>query len=43
MSYICTEIAYRQGGYETTYVSRVAPTVENVLMGTMRRLLEATK
>ncbi len=43
MGYICTEIAYGQGGYETTYVSRVAPEVEQVLMGTMGRLLEATR
>ncbi len=43
MGYICTEIAYSQGGYETSFVSRVAPNVEGVLMGSMRRLLEATK
>ena len=41
--YICTEIAYSQGGYETTFVSRVAPEVEHVLVGAMRQLVEATK
>jgi hypothetical protein len=40
MGYICTEIAYSQGGYETSFVSRVAPEVEDVLVGTMRTLLE---
>ena len=43
MGYICTEIAYSQGGYETTYVSRVAPQVERVLTHSMRHLIEATK
>ena len=39
--YIGTEIAYGQGGYETSNrASRVAPTVESVLMNGMRRLLE---
>jgi hypothetical protein len=38
--YICLEIAYRQGGYETSFVSRVAPTVENTLMQAMQDLLE---
>ncbi len=37
--YIPMKIAYSQGGYETTRVSRVAPEVEDVLMGGMRRLL----
>lgn len=37
--YIGTEIAYGQGGYETGVVSRVAPQVEGVLTGAMRRLL----
>ncbi|MBM3861200.1 MAG: hypothetical protein FJ395_16350 [Verrucomicrobia bacterium] len=37
--YIGTEIAYSQGGYETTRVSRVAPQVEQVLMGAMKELL----
>lgn len=43
MGYICTEIAYGQGGYETSFVSRVAPQVEHVLLGAMRRLFEATQ
>ncbi|MCX7826805.1 MAG: hypothetical protein N2689_14790 [Verrucomicrobiae bacterium] len=38
--YIGTEIAYSQGGYETTQVSQVAPRVEQVLMEGMRALLE---
>lgn len=38
--YIGTEIAYSQGGYETTKVSQVAPQVEKVLMDGMRALLE---
>ncbi len=38
--YIGTEIAYKQGGYETGYVSRVAPEVEDVLMSAMRQLLD---
>ena len=37
--YIGTAIAYTQGGYEVGPVSRVAPEVENVLMGAMRELL----
>lgn len=38
--YIGTEIAYSQGGYETgPRASRVAPQVEQVLMGVMSRLL----
>ncbi|HEX4132529.1 MAG TPA: prenyltransferase/squalene oxidase repeat-containing protein [Pirellulales bacterium] len=37
--YIGTAIAYTQGGYETSYVSRVAPGVEDVLMAGLRRLL----
>jgi hypothetical protein len=37
--YIGTEIAYTQGGYETGIVSRVAPQVEQVLTGAMRKLL----
>ncbi len=40
MCYICTEIAYSQGGYETGRASRVAPEVEGVLMGAMREMLE---
>jgi hypothetical protein len=40
--YIGTEIAYSQGGYETEpRSSNVAPEVEGVLMGGMRKLLEA--
>ena len=40
--YIGTEIAYSQGGYETSArASRVAPEVESVLMGAMRKLLDA--
>lgn len=39
--YIGTEIAYSQGGYEVEHrVSRVAPSVESVLTGAMRELLE---
>ena len=40
MGYICTEIAYSQGGYEASErASRVAPEVEGVLMEAMRKLL----
>ena len=39
--YIGTEVAYTQGGYETGIVSRVAPTVEKVLMEAIRELLAA--
>jgi hypothetical protein len=39
--YIGTEIAYGQGGYETSQrASQVAPDVESVLMNVLRRLLE---
>ena len=39
--YIGTEIAYSQGGYETSErASRVAPGVETVLLEAMRRLLQ---
>ncbi|MBX7212342.1 MAG: hypothetical protein K1X78_28810 [Verrucomicrobiaceae bacterium] len=39
-SYIGTEIAYTQGGYEVgDHVSRVSPAVEKVLMGAMKELL----
>lgn len=38
--YIGTEIAYSQGGYETSYVSRVAPQVEKVLTDAMAELLK---
>jgi len=38
--YICTDIAYSQGGYESSdRASRVGPGVEQVLMDAMRRLL----
>jgi len=36
---IYMKIAYRQGGYETGRVSRVAPEVEDVLMPAIRELL----
>jgi hypothetical protein len=38
--YIGTQIAYSQGGYETSYVSRVAPNVERVLTDGMRELMK---
>jgi hypothetical protein len=38
--YIGTEIAYSQGGYETSYVSRVAPQVEKVLTEAIGELLK---
>lgn len=38
--YIGTSVAYTQGGYETSRVSRVAPEVEAVLMGAMEELLK---
>jgi hypothetical protein len=38
--YIGTSIAYTQGGYETSRVSRVGPEVEGVLMGAMKELLK---
>lgn len=38
--YIGTSIAYLQGGYETTRVSRVAPEVEGVLMSALAELLK---
>ena len=37
--YICQKIAYSQGGYETTLVSRVAPDVEDTLNAAMRQML----
>ncbi len=36
--YIGTKIAYKQGGYETSRVSRTAPEVESVLMQTLQEL-----
>ncbi len=38
--YIGTSIAYSQGGYETGIVSRVAPSVEQVLTDAMKTLLQ---
>ncbi len=39
--YIGTAVAYDEGGYETgLYVSRTAPAVEEVLMGSLRKLLQ---
>ena len=37
--YIGTAIAYKQGGYETSRVSEVAPEVEGVLMSAIKKLL----
>jgi len=39
MGYISTAIQYTQGGYEAGPASAVAPEVENVLMGAVRKLL----
>jgi hypothetical protein len=40
--YIGTEIAYGQGGYETSNrASRVAPAVEGVLMDAVKKLLKS--
>ena len=41
--YIGTEIAYSQGGYETSIVSRVAPVVEHVLLEKIKELLSDTQ
>ena len=41
-AYICTKRAYPQGGYEAG-ASRVAPEVEDVLMGVIRNLLGIAK
>jgi hypothetical protein len=42
--YICTAIAYTQGGYEASEgASHVAPEVEAVLTQAMEKLLEASK
>ncbi len=38
--YICSEIAYAQGGYETGFVSRVSPAVENTLKTALLELLD---
>jgi hypothetical protein len=40
--YIGDRVSYSQGGYETGRVSRVAPSVEDVLNAAMRKLLGAT-
>ena len=37
--YIGTAVAYPQGGYETSLVSRTAPEVENVLLPAIKRLM----
>lgn len=39
--YIGTEIGYSQGGYETGPVSRVAPSVEGVLMQALQEMMNA--
>lgn len=39
--YIGTKNAYQQGGYETGYVSNIAPEVEKVLLGAIRKLLHS--
>lgn len=41
--YIGTQIAYRQGGYETGIVSRVSPEVEKVLMEAIQKMLQDRK
>jgi len=38
--YICTKVAYGQGGYEDSWVSMVAPEAEDVLLPAMRYLLD---
>jgi hypothetical protein len=39
--YICTDIAYTQGGYEASELaSKVEPGVEAILMEAIRKLLE---
>jgi hypothetical protein len=37
--YICTDIAYKQGGYEGSDASGVAPGSEKILMGAIKNLL----
>ncbi len=37
--YIGTEVAYPQGGYETSHVSRTAPQVEKTLLDALAELL----
>lgn len=42
--YIGTKVAYAEGGYETSPTSsNVSPEVENVLIGAIKRLLEASQ
>ena len=44
MGYIGTEAAYEEGGYETSErASKVAPSVEGVLMAAIRELLDVSK
>jgi hypothetical protein len=38
-AYICTAMAYEQGGYEAGPASNVSPDAERVLMGAIRKLL----
>lgn len=38
--YIGTAQAYKQGGYETGYVSKVSPQSEKILMGVVKKLLK---
>lgn len=38
--YIGTALAYKQGGYETGYVSKVSPESERILMGAIKKLLK---
>jgi len=38
--YVGMAINYTQGGYETGPVSRVAPKVEDALLGAIRKLLQ---
>ena len=38
--YIGTAIAYGQGGYETSFVSRTAPEAETVLIEAIGKLLK---
>ena len=41
--YIGTQVAYGEGGYETSRVSRTAPNVEHILMRAMGRLLRENR
>ena len=40
--YICTAVAYEQGGYEAGPASNVSPEAEDILMKTIRRLLSSS-